>query len=490
MDMLQWPSTAESYELKEKIGVGSSASVYLAECKPLKQTCAVKLLDLEKCEHNIESIVKEVRVMSLSDHPHVVTYYTTFLSDSSLWIVMPLAVGSVSAIMKRASPDGLDELTVARILKDVLKALVYFHSHGQVHRDIKASNVLLTANGVSLLADFGVSAWTVEGGARLRRQTFVGSPCWMAPEIVEGDRAYNEKVDIWSLGIMAIELARGRPPRADMSPIQIMVSIMAEESPTLRGLKDKNDEKFSERLSNFVEQCLEKNPARRPSATALLQHKLFSRIRPHSVVSGGLLSTYQDLSAPSKQPLSPSKLPPPSPKTCLLLSPELLPWNFAAADAAEPYAEPFSRDTPPIKGRQPALANPIVPRPGPDTDGDAPKLVKGRFTLSSSKPTHGQSSVTPAEMSNGPSSILNSAVGSSILNFSPPKVFAVEPTASSEAIPTVTISQKRAYESLFFFLRQYTDLRAQNDALLTQNAQLRRQIQELLEVPRDKPSSQ
>ncbi|KAH7402140.1 kinase-like domain-containing protein [Phaeosphaeria sp. MPI-PUGE-AT-0046c] len=269
---------------QECIGGGSFGKVYKGLDRRTGHTVAIKVIDVENAEDEVEDIMGEIMILSGMSSSYVTRYYGSYLHGSDLWIVMEFCSGGSCADLMK--PGLIAEAEIAVIVKELLQGLMYLHDDGKLHRDIKAANILVGANGQVKLADFGVSGQL--SATMTKKNTFVGTPFWMAPEVIK-QSGYDGKADIWSLGITALELANGEPPYADIHPMKVLFLIPKNPPPQLQG-------NFSPAFKEFIELCLRKDPKDRPTAKQLLQCS-FVRKAGKPARLQELIARYQDWKA-------------------------------------------------------------------------------------------------------------------------------------------------------------------------------------------------
>ncbi|MFS7992889.1 putative protein kinase STE-STE20-Pl family [Helianthus anomalus] len=263
------PST--KYELLHELGKGSYGSVYKARDLQTSEMVAIKVISLSEGEEGYEEIRGEIEMLQQCSHPNVVRYLGSYQGEEYLWIVMEYCGGGSVADLMNVTDEALEEPQIAYICKEALKGLSYLHSIFKVHRDIKGGNILLTEQGEVKLGDFGVAAQLTR--TMSKRNTFIGTPHWMAPEVIQESR-YDGKVDVWALGVSAIEMAEGLPPRSNVHPMRVLFMISIEPAPML---EDK--EKWSLVFHDFIAKCLTKDPRIRPTASELLKHKFIEKCK-------------------------------------------------------------------------------------------------------------------------------------------------------------------------------------------------------------------
>ncbi|XP_062976674.1 serine/threonine-protein kinase 10 [Elgaria multicarinata webbii] len=264
----------EVWEIVGELGDGAFGKVYKAKNKETGALAAAKVIET-KSEDELEDYMVEIEILATCDHAYIVKLLGAFYHDSRLWIMIEFCPGGAVDATMLELDRGLTEPQIQVVCRQMLEALNYLHSKKIIHRDLKAGNVLLTLDGDIKLADFGVSAKNMK--TLQRRDSFIGTPYWMAPEVVMcetmKDTPYDYKADIWSLGITLIEMAEIEPPHHELNPMRVLLKIAKSDPPTLN-----YPSKWSPEFKDFLKTALDKNPETRPSAAQLLEHPFVSKV--------------------------------------------------------------------------------------------------------------------------------------------------------------------------------------------------------------------
>uniref|UniRef100_A0A6B2L607 Protein kinase domain-containing protein n=1 Tax=Arcella intermedia TaxID=1963864 RepID=A0A6B2L607_9EUKA len=244
-----------------KIGEGAAGEVFIATNNQSHRNVAIKKMPINT--NNLKLLCTEINIMKNSKHPNIVEFIDCFIVESQIWIVMELMDnGCLTDVLEQFPKVKLNEKQMAFICRETLRSLAYIHKNHRIHRDIKSDNVLLNSLGEVKLADFGYAAQLTQ--EKMRRNTVVGTPYWMAPELIRGHE-YGQKVDIWSLGIMLREMLDGEPPYMEFPPLRALFLITTKGVPPLQ-----EPHSYSPELVDFYNRCLEKDVDKRPTAEELL----------------------------------------------------------------------------------------------------------------------------------------------------------------------------------------------------------------------------
>ncbi|KAG5452199.1 Mitogen-activated protein kinase kinase kinase kinase 3, partial [Clonorchis sinensis] len=326
----------EEYKLIESIGTGTYGEVYKALRLRTKEIAAVKIIKID-AKDDIRAILQEIQTLRDCKHHNIVQFFGSYFRNNKLWICMEFCGGFSMQDIYTNIRRPIEENCIAFVTRETLRGIEYMHKAGKIHRDIKGANILLTNDGDVKIADFGVAAQITQ--TIQRRNSFIGTPYWMAPEVaaVERKGGYDEKCDIWALGITAMEYAELQPPLFDLHPMKALriLGMRSYKPPTLR-----NKAAWSSKFHNFLKTALTKSEKKRPTAQALLRHELVTQ--PHLTRAltlrllelnrnpDRLLTTGINSAVPAPKPLAPAAAQPPQSKgpasSALLLGrPDLLP---------------------------------------------------------------------------------------------------------------------------------------------------------------------
>jgi len=272
----------EAYTNFEKIGEGAAGQVFVATYVETGEDVAIKKIEINP--QNIPLLVTEIAIMKVSIHENIVKYFDSYLVEEKLWVSMEfMGGGCLTDILEIFSYLQLSEGQIAYICRETLRGLRYIHIHHRIHRDIKSDNILLGINGSIKIADFGYAAQLTED--RAKRTTIVGTPYWMAPELIRGEN-YDQRVDVWSLGIMMLEMAEGEPPYMDLPPLRALFFITTKGIPGLQ-----NPDKWTENFVDFLNLTITSEPFNRPTSEEILQHAFLTKAVSPSELATTILET-------------------------------------------------------------------------------------------------------------------------------------------------------------------------------------------------------
>lgn len=270
----------EIWDIIGELGDGAFGKVFKAQNKLTGVLAAAKVIDT-KSEEELEDYIVEIDILASCDHYHIVKLLDAFYYENKLWILIEFCGGgAVDAVMLELERS-LTEPQIRVVCKHTLEALNYLHDNRVIHRDLKAGNILLTLDGDVKLADFGVSAKNIR--TLQRRDTFIGTPYWMAPEVVmcetSKDKPYDYKADVWSLGVTLIEMAQMEPPHHELNPMRVLLKIAKADPPTLD-----QPSRWSPEFNDFLKKAVDKNVEQRWSCQQLLQHPFVVNVNSNKPV--------------------------------------------------------------------------------------------------------------------------------------------------------------------------------------------------------------
>eukprot|EP01062_Namystynia_karyoxenos_P069711 TRINITY_DN6517_c0_g4_i1.p1 TRINITY_DN6517_c0_g4~~TRINITY_DN6517_c0_g4_i1.p1 ORF type:complete len:1283 (+),score=308.29 TRINITY_DN6517_c0_g4_i1:92-3940(+) len=393
-----YPADPAAYRLAEPVGEGGAGTVWRADCLPLQEIVAVKLVQLERVGVSLDHLMQEVAVMRRCAHTNVLRVCSAFVAGAAMWLVSEYhPFGSVLDLMAVARPQGLhgDEGLAAAVLAQALAGLAHVHSVGQAHRDIKAANLLVAGDGCVRVADFGIATEAQARGRRCRA-SWAGSPCWMAPEAMVHGRPAGTPQDLWALGVTALELAVGLPPYHDQPPMKVFSLVLRRDPPSLRGPQHAHAAAaLSAAYHAFAARCLVKDPAARPTAEAALHDPLFGGFSAPGSASRCVSQWLHDNRVPtlSSVPGMAYNRPP-------------QPSGAAAAAAAAAAISGVEWDFPPTPPQRPAVgAPPPQPPPQPPAAAtwraaaaDSHSAAMAAYQLTGPPALLGRVTATPATM--------------------------------------------------------------------------------------------
>ncbi|KAG8856289.1 hypothetical protein FRB91_000918 [Serendipita sp. 411] len=374
----------EDYVIGPPIGFGASSIVYSAQFKPPGTNelwpVAVKVIDLERLSPSaLRLLTRETQLMSLSKHPNVLRVRGSWVDKRKLFIALRLMrSGSISDVMCYKFAAGVEEEVARCILRQALEGINYLHINGLIHRDIKAANLLLDDDGTVLVGDLGVAASLSDedaykhaankpvsrssgaststpipplatGGTLGKRKSFVGTPCWMAPEVI-AQKQYDSSADMWSLGITALEMCTGRAPYSRDNPTRVLQKILHNDAPKLDRKGGKH--KYSQDFKEIIESCLVKDPTKRPTASQLLETPFFQGAKRKNYLVSTLIAGLPPLADRQERYKQPS----------VTSNPSFDSWDFASTINLTPTTSPttslYSKSASPLRAQH---RGPVLP---------------------------------------------------------------------------------------------------------------------------------